>query len=80
MHLKKADQSLLIFYSKPFRHLHNSKGGLGAMLQGTQKIMKQGSPILTGSALDLTISGKGFFILSPREDADRGLPEMDHLV
>ena len=40
------------------------------MLQGTQKIMKQGSPILTGSALDLNISGTGFFVLSPKEDAD----------
>ena len=39
------------------------------MLQGTQKIMKQGSPILTGSALDLNISGKGFYIIS-REGAD----------
>ena len=50
------------------------------MLQGTQKIMKQGSPILTGSALDLTISGKGFFIYLQERMLILGLPETAHLV
>ena len=67
---KSSRSEFVDFYSKALSSSPNSKGGLGAMLQGTQKIMKQGSPILTGSALDLTISGKGFFVLSPREDAD----------
>ena len=67
---KSSRSEFVDFYSKALSSSPNSKGGLGAMLQGTQKIMKQGSPMLTGSALDLTISGKGFFILSPREDSD----------
>ena len=67
MHLKEAGQSLLIFTLRPSRHLQIKSGR--SYVTGTQKIMKQGSPILTGSALDLTISGKGF-VLSPREDAD----------
>ena len=67
---KRSRSEFVDFYSKALSASPKSKGGLGTMLQGTQKIMKQGSPILTGSALDLTITGKGFFVLSPREDAD----------
>ena len=67
---KRSRSEFVDFYSKALSSSPKSKGGLGTMLQGTQKMMKQGSPILTGGALDLTISGKGFFILSPREDAD----------
>ena len=67
---KRSRSEFVDFYSKALSSSPKSKGGLGTMLQGTQKIMKQGSPILTGSALDLTINGKGFFVLSPREDAD----------
>ena len=67
---KRSRSEFVDFYSKALSSNPKSKTGLGTMLQGTQKIMKQGSPILTGSSLDLTISGKGFFILSPREGAD----------
>ena len=67
---KRSRSEFVDFYSKALSSSPKSKGGLGTMLQGTQKIMKQGSPILTGSALDLTINGKGFFVLSPAEDAE----------
>ena len=67
---KRSRSEFVDFYSKALSSSPKSKAGLGTILQGTQKVMKQGSPILTGSALDLTISGKGFFILSPREGAD----------
>ena len=67
MHLNEVGLSLLIFIQKHFHHLQ-IQGGLGTMLQGT-RIMKQGSPILTGGALDLTI-WKRFFYITPGEDAD----------
>ena len=67
---KRSRSEFVDFYSKALSSNPKTKSGLGAALQGTQKIMKQGSPILTGSALDLTISGKGFFILSPKEGAE----------
>ena len=67
---KRSRSEFVDFYSKALSSNPNTKTGLGSMLQGTQKIMKQGSPILTGSALDLNIAGTGFFILSPKEDAD----------
>ena len=54
---KRSRSEFVDFYSKALSSNPKTKSGLGAMLQGTQKIMKQGSPILTGSALDLTISG-----------------------
>ena len=63
---KRSRSEFVDFYSKALSSSPKSKAGLGTILQGTQKVMKQGSPILTGSALDLTISGKGFFILSPK--------------
>ena len=67
---KRSRSEFVDFYSKALSSNPKTKAGLGSMLQGTQKIMKQGSPILTGSALDLNISGTGFFVLSPKEDAD----------
>ena len=67
---KRSRSEFVDFYSKALSSNPKTKSGLGAMLQGTQKIMKQGSPILTGSALDLNIAGTGFFVLSPREGAD----------
>ena len=67
---KRTRSEFVDFYSKALSDKPNTNGGLGAFLQGTQKIMQQGSPIMTGGALDLTISGRGFFVLSPREGAD----------
>ncbi len=67
---KRTRTEFVDFYAKALSDKPNSKGGLGAFMQGTQKIMQQGSPIMTGGALDLTISGRGFFVLSPREGAD----------
>ncbi|MEC8099969.1 MAG: flagellar hook basal-body protein [Pseudomonadota bacterium] len=67
---KRSRSEFVDFYSKALSTNPKSNGGLGTMLQGTQKIMKQGAPILTGSSLDLTISGKGFFVLSPKDGAD----------
>tara|TARA_S200000501_G_C20633754_1_gene660105 strand:- start:2 stop:817 length:816 start_codon:yes stop_codon:yes gene_type:complete len=67
---KRSRSEFVDFYSKALSANPKTKSGLGTMLQGTQKIMRQGAPILTGSALDITISGKGFFVLSPKEGAD----------
>ncbi|PPR26933.1 MAG: Flagellar basal-body rod protein FlgG [Alphaproteobacteria bacterium MarineAlpha9_Bin4] len=67
---KKSRTEFVDLYSKALSSNPKAKTGLGTVLQGTQKIMKQGSPILTDSALDLSVSGKGFFILSPKEGAD----------
>ena len=50
------------------------------MLQGTQKIMKQGSPILTGSALDLTIRVKVFLFYLLEKMLTLDLQEMVHLA
>ena len=51
------------------------------MLQGTQKIMKQGSPILTGSALDLNIAVEKVFLYYLQERMQiQDLQEMDRLV
>ncbi|OUX16308.1 MAG: hypothetical protein CBE11_02435 [Rickettsiales bacterium TMED251] len=67
---KRTRTEFVDFYSKALSNDKKSNRGLGAFLKGTQKIMQQGAPIMTGGALDLTISGQGFFILSPKVGAD----------
>ena len=67
---KRSRTEFVDFYSKALSDSPNNKVGLGSLFQGSQKIMKQGSPIMTGGALDLNISGRGFFILSPKIGAD----------
>ena len=58
---KRSRTEFVDFYSKALSDSPNNKVGLGSLFQGSQKIMKQGSPIMTGGALDLNISGRGFF-------------------
>ncbi len=67
---KRTRTEFVDFYAKSLSDKPNTNGGLGAFMQGTQKIMQQGSPVMTGGSLDLNISGRGFFVLSPREGAD----------
>ena len=67
---KRSRTEFVDIYSKALSNNKKSNRGLGAFLQGTQKVMQQGAPIMTGGALDLTISGRGFFVLSPKEGAD----------
>ncbi len=67
---KKSRSQFVDVYSKALSDNPRTKKGLGALMQGTQKIMQQGSPVMTDGALDLTISGRGFFILSPKIGAD----------
>ena len=67
---KRSRTEFVDFYSKALSDSPKNKVGLGSLFQGSQKIMKQGSPIMTGGALDLNISGRGFFILSPKIGAD----------
>ena len=67
---KRSRTEFVDFYSKAISDNPKKQKGLGAFLQGTQKVMQQGAPLMTGGALDLTISGRGFFILSPKEGAD----------
>ncbi len=64
---KKSRTEFVDIYSKSLSDNPKSKKGLGALMQGSRKIMKQGSPIMTGNALDLSISGGGFFVLSPTD-------------
>ena len=67
---KRSRTEFVDFYSKALSDSPNNKVGLGSFFQGSQKIMQQGSPIMTGGALDLNISGRGFFILSPKIGAE----------
>ena len=67
---KRSRTEFVDFYSKALSDSPKNKAGLGSLFQGSQKIMKQGSPIMTGGALDLNISGRGFFILSPKIGAE----------
>ncbi len=67
---KRSRTEFVDFYSKALSDNPKTKSGLGAYFQGTQKIMQQGSPIMTDGALDLNISGRGFFILSPKVGSD----------
>ena len=67
---KRSRTEFVDFYSKALSDSPNNKLGLGSLFQGSQKIMQQGSPIMTGGALDLNISGRGFFILSPKIGSD----------
>ena len=67
---KRSRTEFVDFYSKAISDSPNNKTGLGALFQGSQKIMQQGSPIMTDGALDLNISGTGFFILSPKIGSD----------
>ncbi len=67
---KRSRTEFVDFYSKALSNSKKTNRGLGAFLKGTQKIMQQGAPIMTGGALDLTISGRGFFVLSPKAGAD----------
>ena len=62
---KRSRSEFVDMYSKALSDNPNNQSGLGALFQGTQKQMIQGSPIMTDGALDLNISGRGFFILSP---------------
>jgi flagellar hook protein FlgE len=67
---KRSRTEFVDFYSKALSDSPNNKTGLGSLFQGSQKIMQQGSPIMTKGALDLNISGRGFFILSPKIGSD----------
>ena len=67
---KRSRTEFVDFYSKALSDSPNNKVGLGSLFQGSQKIMQQGSPIMTNGALDLNISGRGFFILSPKIGAE----------
>ena len=67
---KRSRTEFVDFYSKALSDSPKNKMGLGSLFQGSQKIMQQGSPIMTDGALDLNISGRGFFILSPKIGAD----------
>ncbi len=67
---KRSRTEFVDFYSKAISDSPNNKTGQGALFQGSQKIMQQGSPIMTDGALDLNISGRGFFILAPKIGAD----------
>ncbi len=67
---KRSRTEFVDFYSKAISDSPKNKVGLGSLFQGSQKIMQQGSPIMTDGALDLNISGRGFFILSPKVGAD----------
>ena len=63
---KRSRTEFVDFYSKALSDSPNNKVGLGSLFQGSQKIMKQGSPIMTGGALDLNISGNNLsFCQSP---------------
>lgn len=67
---KRSRTEFVDFYSKALSDNPKTQSGLGSHFQGTQKIMQQGSPIMTDGALDLNISGRGFFILSPKIGSD----------
>lgn len=67
---KRSRTEFVDFYSKALSDSPKNKAGLGSLFQGSQKIMQQGSPIMTDGALDLNISGRGFFILSPKVGAN----------
>ena len=56
---KRSRTEFVDFYSKALSDSPNNKVGLGSLFRKS-KIMKQGSPIMTGGALDLNISGRGF--------------------
>ena len=85
---KRSRSEFVDMYSKALSDNPNSQSGLGALFQGTQKQMLQGSPIMTGGALDLNISGRGFFILSPKvgseprftRDGSMGLDAYGNLI
>ena len=85
---KRSRSEFVDMYSKALSDNPNSQSGLGALFQGTQKQMLQGSPIMTGGALDLNISGRGFFVLSPKvgseprftRDGSMGLDAFGNLI
>ncbi len=67
---KKSRTEFVDIYSKSISSTPNAKKGLGSLMQGSRKIMQQGSMKMTGGALDISVSGRGFFVLSPMLGAE----------
>ncbi len=64
---KRSRAEFADVYSKAISEPSSETRGLGAIVLNTRKSFQQGALKSTGSALDLSISGQGLFVLSPEE-------------
>ena len=69
MHLKEADQSLLIFTLRPFQHLQ-IKRWIRCYVARNSKDYETRFSYFNRFSFRFNYKWKRFFILSPREDAD----------